>query len=171
MKVQLIQPSIIYKESYLSALEEGKYETRAAKLDEVGENESFSHFVDRLNNRSLPDNLPQGWVPETILWLIDNNEFIGRASIRHNLNPLLLKEGGNIGYYIRPGKRRMGYGKKILELAIQEAEKLGIKEILVTCDINNIGSKKIIEANGGILENIVELGDNKPLKGRYWIKK
>jgi len=41
---------------------------------------------------------------------------------------------------------------------------------LVTCDEGNIGSQKIIEANKGVLEDIVEVGEGKPKKRRYWIK-
>ena len=62
----------------------------------------------------------------------------------------------------------------MLELGLEKAKRL-IEEdrILVTCDDDNIGSYKIIEANGGILENKVENEDagEKFLTRRYWIKK
>ena len=38
----------------------------------------------------------------------------------------------------------------MLELAKKKARELGYKEILITCDKNNIASKKIIEKNGGV---------------------
>ena len=63
----------------------------------------------------------------------------------------------------------MGYGKMILKLALAEAKKLGILKALVTFDDTNTGSCKIIEANGGILEDKVENGKDNPLKRRYWI--
>ena len=113
--------------------------------------------------------LPPGWVAETVLWLVDNDIFIGRASIRHSLNEHLLKIGGHIGYFIRPSMRRRGYGKSILNLALIEAKKMGLQKVLVTCDETNTGSRKIIEANGGVLENIVENGLDMPPKRRYWI--
>lgn len=47
---------------------------------------------------------------------------------------------------------------------------MNMTEILVTCDEHNIGSQKIIELCGGVLENIVDPGNGKPLKKRYWIK-
>ncbi|HYN65972.1 MAG TPA: hypothetical protein VES93_03725 [Ornithinibacter sp.] len=34
---------------------------------------------------------------------------------------------------------------------------------LVTCDVDNVGSAKVIEANGGVLEDV--RGDKK----RYWV--
>ena len=41
----------------------------------------------------------------------------------------------------------------------------------MTCDDDNIGSSKVIENNGGILENKVENedGDETFLTRRYWI--
>lgn len=91
------------------------------------------------------------------------------VNIRHSLTEHLLKIGGHIGYWIRPSKRNMGYGKKILAFSLPEAKKLGISKILVTCNDNNLSSRRIIEENGGILENIVENSKDHPLKRRYWI--
>ena len=95
--------------------------------------------------------------------LLNYSEFIGRVSIQHTLTDHL-KEGGHIGYYIRPSKRKLGYGKKILELSLVEARELGLRKVLVTCDNDNICSQKIIEANGGILENVVDAANDRPRK-------
>ena len=68
----------------------------------------------------------------------------------------------------------MGYGKKVLKLGLEQCKNLIEDEkILITCDDDNIGSYKIIESNGGILENKVENedGGEKFLTRRYWIKK
>jgi predicted acetyltransferase len=105
-----------------------------------------------------------------MLWLIDKDEFIGRVQIRHELTEYLEKYGGHIGYYIRPTKRKMGFGNKILEMAINEAKKIGFEKVLLTCNDDNIGSWKIIEANGGVLESVLDPekeGEKK--KRRYWI--
>lgn len=60
-------------------------------------------------------------------------------------------------------------GKKMLKMALLEAKKLGLSKALITCDISNTASAKVIEANNGVLENIVEVGKNLPPKKRYWI--
>ena len=68
----------------------------------------------------------------------------------------------------------MGYGKEILKLGLEQYKDLiEDDKILITCDDDNIGSAKIIEANGGVLENKVENEDQgeKFLTIRYWIKK
>ncbi|MFH1832953.1 MAG: GNAT family N-acetyltransferase [Candidatus Levyibacteriota bacterium] len=167
--MKLVRPLVKYKESYLEALEEIKDETGDTVLSRPKANQSFQEFVKNKREEAKGLNLPENWVPATELWLTDCKEFIGRVSIRHSLTEHLFKIGGHIGYYIRPSKRKMGYGKKILELALLEAKKLGLSKILVTCDDNNLASCKIIESNGGILENIIDAEKGKPQKRRYWI--
>jgi len=136
-------------------------------LEELADD--FNDFVRSLWNKEDGKKLKEGRVKESIFWLIDGHQFIGRVSVRHELNDELLKIGGHIGYEIRPAKRRKGYGKRILELALKEAKKINLDKVLVTCDSYNIGSKKIIENNGGVLENQFLSDDNNVSKLRYWI--
>jgi predicted acetyltransferase len=63
----------------------------------------------------------------------------------------------------------MGYGKEILRLALVEAKKLGLSKVLIDPNEDNTGSWKIVEANGGELESIVEIEKGKPKRRRYWI--
>ena len=51
----------------------------------------------------------------------------------------------------------------------EKAKELRIKDVLVTCDATNTGSKKVIEANGGKFESQVKGTAGKPDKLRYWI--
>jgi predicted acetyltransferase len=173
--MQLVSPSVQYEATFLEALEEykddpqrGLTEFSSLKPEEVRRN--FAGYVQHLLDEEKGIGLPDGYVPCTTYWLVDDGEFIGRVSIRHRLTEQLLTEGGHIGYDIRPSKRQTGYGRLILALSLPKAKALGITKALVTCDENNIGSKKIIEANGGILENSVLLAPDKPRKLRYWIE-
>ena len=56
----------------------------------------------------------------------------------------------------------------MLKLALQKCETYGIDKVLITCDNDNIASSKVIEACGGILENIIR-NDTLGLLRRYWI--
>lgn len=99
---------------------------------------------------------------------MNDDRILGAIHVRHHINhPKLKVVGGHIGYGIRPSERRKGYAKEMLRLALSEARTIGLNKVLLTCDENNIGSYKTIEANGGILESsIVVEGKN---KRRYWI--
>ena len=168
----LTRPSEAYKDSYIEALREFQAEGRYLNLDISALVEDFGSFVKDLLRRSDRPTQDPGLVPETIWWLIDRDEYIGRVSIRHELTEDLLRHGGHIGYDIRPSKRLRGYGKLILKLALEKAKEMGFVRVLVTCNSDNIGSKKIIEANGGVLEDEVEvcLDGRTRKKLRYWIR-
>lgn len=172
--MELIIPSVDYKDSFIAAVHE--YQATESddrrdiyELDVTALAQDFYAYVRMLLDQSEGKNLPEGYVPQTTLWLVEGEDFIGRVSIRHSLTEFLLREGGHIGYDIRPSRRNRGYGTKILELALPRARVLGIDRVLVTCSETNTGSRKIIEANGGVLENIVTVADGKPGKMRYWI--
>lgn len=172
--MQLVLPTVKYKDSFLEALQEYSQETHDDRLDLLSLNpeelrDDFGSYVTRLLEESDGKHLPKGYVPQSTYWLIDGDTFVGRASVRQMLTPELLRIGGHIGYDVRPSKRKMGYGKEILKLALPKAKELGIAKILVTCDETNIGSKKIIEANGGVFENSEPQGNGLPDKLRYWI--
>lgn len=64
--------------------------------------------------------------------------------------------------------REKGYAAMLLSLALEQAQTLGIRNVLVTCDKDNIASAKTIIANGGILESEV-ITEGIPIQ-RYWIE-
>jgi predicted acetyltransferase len=165
--LQLVKPSMKYKESFLEAAKEFSTDPGTG-FTFNGPEGSFEEFLATMEQQEKGINLPEGHVPQTKLWLVDKDKFLGLVKIRHELNKALLIKGGHIGYGIRPTERNKGYGNKILELALPVAKSLGIKKALVTCDDDNIGSAKIIENNGGILENKIEFEGK--LRRRYWIE-
>ena len=174
--MELVLPSSEYKNSFIDAMRE--YRTGAGldmrnekyrhlSIDEL--ERDFDSFVERELSHARGENLPAGFVPDTTYWLVDSGEYIGRINVRHRLNENLKKFGGHIGYDIRPGKRRQGYGTTILSLALPKAKELGIQKVLLTCDETNTASRRIIEKNGGILENKVPNPETGIDKLRYWV--
>ncbi len=168
--MDLVSPSALYRDSYLAATRELDMMSTHRHFDIALAESDFEAFVRGLRERAEGKNLYPGYVPETIFWLVEGKEYIGRISIRHRLNERLLAIGGHIGYDIRPSMRRKGYGKKILELGLMKAKELGIHNVLLTCDVTNIPSRKIIETNGGVLEDEVTNPDGGPDKSRFWIR-
>ena len=164
---QLVFPDTHYKESYLAAVAEYKAAGSPPQHFEEPDGD-FGEFVAKIKSRAQGENLPAGFVPQTDYWLVDGEEYIGSLSIRHTLTDHLREIGGHIGYGIRPSKRKMGYGKRILKLGLEKAKELGIEKVLLTCDVTNDGSRKIIEGNGGVLENTVP-NPGGPDKARFWI--
>lgn len=90
---------------------------------------------------------------KTFLLIRENdNKIVGTINVRWNLTEKMKQFGGNIGYGIRPTERRKGYNKINLYLGLLEAQKLGLDKVMLDCDDNNLGSKKTMQALGGVLE-------------------
>jgi predicted acetyltransferase len=165
--MELVPPSTAYKDSYLEALAELHAEGRRLDLDPDRLARDFAGLVRSLLDRADPAKTPPGRVPDTVLWLVDGDEYIGRVSIRHALDGYLLLMRGHIGYEVRPSRRHRGYGTHMLGLALQEAQKLGLDRVLLTCDPANTTSRRIIERHGGRLEDEIEAAGE--TVRRYWI--
>ena len=133
-------------------------------VEELALPAAFAAFAQRLRDLALQETpRPEGKVPETLLWWVDGDEYLGRLSIRHQLTDALREFGGHIGYMVRPSARGQGHARALLAAALPIARDLGIDPALLTCDADNTGSRRVIESNGGVLE------DQREDKLRFWV--
>lgn len=130
----------------------------------------FATFLAELRRYEPGQVLPEGFVHSEALWLVEGEKYLGRVSLRHTLNERLRTFGGHIGYEIRPSARRQGWGTLILRLTLNRARELGLERVLVTCDVDNSGSRRVIEANGGVPEGEFQLDFHDRPICRYWIQ-
>ncbi len=173
--ISLQLPDIKYKETYLDAVRE----IHAKKSENDATDHYFTRSIDDLDthfaeiiaeygNKRKGINLPEGKVPRIQYWIIDENgTYCGRISLRPMLNDSLKEFGGNIGYDIIPSQRGKHYASQALRLCLIEAKKLGLTEVLLTCNDTNIPSIRTIESNHGIL--IDKIMRNNKLIRRYKI--
>ena len=166
--LRLVEPAPIYKSAILAAVPE----MHAIGEWNVTPDAFATRFDDMLREIAAakdPATAPPGVLPFEDYWLMDEDVWIGLLTLRPQINEQYLHSGGHIGYVIRPSKRRSGYGTAILRLGLEKARTRGLQRVLLTCDETNLGSRKIIEANGGQLENAVAVEGQSALKLRYWI--
>jgi predicted acetyltransferase len=130
----------------------------------------YLEYVNRLRDNSLGIDLPPTRSPQTTFWLMKSTTTIfGVSRLRLQLNDDLRIEGGNIGYDVPPSWRRKGYGTELLRQTLVKARQLGLERVLITCNKENEGSRKIIEANGGVLASEgISPKYGKPIL-RFWI--
>lgn len=132
---------------------------------------NYQSYLSLLSDREKGVDLPEGFVSETSLFgFLADGSIVGRLSIRHELNDFLFKIGGHIGYGVLPPFRKNGYAKEMLKQSLNFVRDLKINKALLTCDDDNVGSIKTIEACNGVLENKINQKEGLPLKRRYWIE-
>ena len=136
------------------------------------EHTDFSAFLARLSDCSRGVGLPERFVPHSTYWLVKNKaHVVGVSNIRHSLTPKLRREGGNIGYGIRPSARGQRLGAEILRLSLQRAWGLGLTDVLITCGKANVASATVIRRNGGVLESEEFLQQRGEIVQRYSIRR
>ena len=91
-------------------------------------------------------------LPFRLYWISDG-EFCGSIGLRfaRGTEELPVYVPGHIGYAIVPWKQRRGYATAALGLILPVAREEGLRRVVVSCDADNEGSKKVILANGGVL--------------------
>lgn len=170
-KIKLVKPTVEYAEDIMTYredfLQSGDSMAGCGSLRDQNTVEDWLHEIDLLENE---ETCPEGKVcSSTYLAVrVDDNRIVGIIDFRHHIDhPILGLWGGHIGYSVRPSERRKGYAREMLKQVLQKCREHGLSKVMVTCDENNIASKKTIISNGGIFEKDV-LVDGETTK-RYWI--
>jgi predicted acetyltransferase len=169
----LVEPSTALAESLVGFAQE--LARRGETFQGVGEGGPLGHgdvpeYLRRLDAMRRGQNLAPDRVPMSSYWLVaDGPEVVGISRLRHRLTPLLRQHGGHIGFVVRPSLRRRGHGIVLLRLTLERARTRGLTRILLTCDSDNLGSRRVIEANGAILEAETISPVSANLIRQYWI--
>lgn len=147
---RLAKPSVKYKESFLDFVSDVKDTGYESYSLYTKAEENFDEFLMQLKDSQEGNNLPDGYVPCSSFWLIDEkDEVVGVIRIRHIVNSDFLQMIGHIGYEIKSTHRKMGYGTNLLEFGLIEAKKIGLDVVLITCDNDNLASLRIIDKFNG----------------------
>ena len=108
-----------------------------------------------------PANEERKFVPAYIynIYLAGGNEVIGEIDLRIGNNEGLFY-GGHIGYAINKTYRGHYHAAKACELVKTVAKAHGMDELFITCNPDNIPSRKTCERIGAILTEIVDLPED-----------
>ncbi len=167
--IDLVLPDLRYTDSLIAAVREfgGTTMHGSGLWDLTVDDATVETLAERVPGLLAQSDhatvLPEGRVHSDYWWMVDGDDFVGFLAIRHDLTEFLLTEGGHIGYGVRPSRRREGHATRALALALARAREIGLDRVLLTCDEGNTASRRTIELNGGVFED-VRVG-----KRRYWI--
>ena len=118
------------------------------------------HGISReaFESKALPDmlrfaqgiGLPDWMVPETFLFLWNDDMIVGQFRIRHYLNDALREGGGHIGYFIAKPFRGRGYATEGLRLTLEIAKNIVPEnEFYLRVNRDNPASLRVMLKNGG----------------------
>ena len=151
------------KEANFEEIENEYLFVRDMPVDENGLTNPY-HGISRkdFEDRALPEmlafqkgeNLPEGYVPETFLFLWEDEEIVGQFRIRHHLCESLRTGAGHIGYFIKKEFRGRGYGTEGLRLTLEIARTIVPEdEIYLRVNKDNPASLHVMIRNGGYIKS------------------
>lgn len=155
--MKLVFPTMDYKEKAIQFINEF-YEYNSdingsGSLDNYLKESTYEEWIKKiLADIDIANIYPR--VPALTYFYIQEEEdkIIGMINIRLALNDFLRKEGGHIGYCIRPTERKKHHATNMLNIALKVYDTLGIYEVILSCDKSNIASANVIKKCGGELE-------------------
>ena len=128
---------------------------------------SFTDYLRHLERRQRWEGCPPGIVPSHLYFLEEGGRLLGAIDLRWELNERLLHYAGQIGYGVRPTARGRGLATRMLGMALEKVRTRGWERVLITCLEENRASARVIEKNGGRLEDCRSYDGH--TYRRYWI--
>lgn len=117
----------------------------------------------------------KGWVPQYSFWMrLRDRPFFRRAPIRI-AGGISLRVGttgpiemyyGHIGYHVYPPARGHHYAERACRLLLPLARHHGVRTLWITCNPDNVASRRTCERLGMQMAGIVPVPESDPLYAR-----
>lgn len=119
----------------------------------------FDEFCKLIYSLRNEKTCPNGFVPAVSYLIFDGNDIVGAINLRYKSNDFILNVAGHIGYAILPSMRNKGYATEALRECLIKACQMGLETVVITTDLDNVASQRVIAKNGG--KFVEEKGDKK----------
>ena len=108
---------------------------------------------------TVPGNPAKNWIlaQHYLIQKTSTNEPVGQIDLRLGYTLDLVRYGGNIGYSIQQAFRGHHYAAKACLLLKPVAQQYGMDVLWITCNPDNLPSRKTCEYIGATLVEIVDL--------------
>ena len=136
--------------------------------------DQVSRFVREFPMGRQPGDAEKGLVPAYHFWMrlrpyagvIPPVELAGGIALRIGHTPNLELYLGHVGYNVYPPARGRRLAARALVMLLPLARRLGISPLWVTCNPDNLASRRTCEIAGGQLVEIVPLPEDHGLRAR-----
>lgn len=160
---RLVAPSVEFVPSLRAAARRHGDDPQAAYSRDAAAlaDDELERHVQRFRDQETAPS--PGWVAATDRWWVEGDEFLARIQVRHRLTPALRGHGGHVGYHVVRDHRGRGHATAMLAAALPLCAGLGLECVLLTTDVDNVASQRVIETNGGLVWDVVDR------RRRYWV--
>lgn len=115
--------------------------------------EDYPYFKVARVKMATNDNLPANVMPTSTFWVMDKEEPIGYATLKHKIDEN--KPGGHLGCCLKKDYQNRGIGSVVADNLSRIAyEDLGITELIYTSKNENIQSQKSLQKIGATFVSI-----------------
>ena len=156
--MKLVFPTLAHERQATEYIQEfltyGSPNNGTGGLDRFLREATYAEWIGKVLRDIDIANIPEGRVPALTYFCVreEDDRIVGMVNIRLALTDFLRREGGHVGYGVRPTERRKGYGSAMLREAVRVCATLGMPRVLVSCDRDNTASAGVIRSCGGVLE-------------------
>ena len=112
--------------------------------------------------KTIPGDPEKNWAPayDFEMRRTGTSRKIGDINLRIGNMDHIVKYGGHIGYAVDPPYRGHHYAARSCKLLFPFAQRHGLNILWITCNPDNIASRRTCELAGGILIEIVDLPED-----------
>lgn len=156
--MKMVFPNIAYKSKAIEFINEfhayGSEIHGSGSLDRFLREATYEEWLKKVLRDIDIANISEPRVPALTYFYVreDDDKIIGMINIRLALNDFLAREGGHIGYSVRPTERKKHYATFMLKDALPVCRMIGLEDVIVTCDKSNIASANVIKNCDGKLD-------------------
>ncbi|MBO4457041.1 MAG: GNAT family N-acetyltransferase [Butyrivibrio sp.] len=157
--MKLVFPRIEYKEKAIDYINEfyeyGSVINGAGGLDHYLKESTYEDWLENVISYIDIANTADFDVPRITYFCVreEDDRIIGMINLRLTLKNFKKKDAGHIGYSVRPTERRKHYATDILSEALKIYDRMGIEEVFVSCERDNVASAGVIMKCGGVLKD------------------
>jgi len=107
----------------------------------------------------IPANPEKGWVPYYHFGMMLDGiaSHVGTIDLRLGATAFMVTYGGQVGYGVEPAFRRRRLAARSLCLLRPLARRHGLSPLWITCDPDNMASRRTCELAGAVLVGVVDL--------------
>lgn len=127
----------------------------------------LASWLAMLKEHRRGEDLPPGWTAYELNALADDKgRLLCLGQLRFGDGGDNVTWAGHIGYSVPPSLRGHGYATQFLRLCLARAWELDFEHVMLTCDVDNAASRRVIEKCGGDFAGIYR--NRRYNKLQYW---